>query len=286
MSIVGLARQSAKDNTDISGDEVTSGESWIMTLSAPSSTVTAYNEIEAGGVSFGFPVRGASHSDLESLKMVDYSVEHKDDQQDMFTVTANYSNSREERDTNTSTDPLDAPISYKYDQLDLAVPVLSDKDTGALILNLLGKPPLSPFVENEPLTRITIVKNEYSYDNDKAEDIRNTVNKQKQKINGRVYTAGTVKLERFTGNNQFDQDNNEYYVVTYQVLIKKDGFKRTLMERSRTNKFGQAPVQLVRHDDGAAYLDEDGTYRELTADPKGLSSEWATIESKSWSINL
>ena len=286
MSITVLARKSAQDSTDISGNEVTAGEVWFMRLSTSSSTVEAYNEIESGGQAFGFPVRGASHADLSSLKMIDYSIAHKDEDQRIFTVTANYSNSREERDTNTSTDPLDAPIYYTYDQVDLAVPVLYDQDTGKLILNLLGKPPLSPFVENEPLSRITIVKNQHNYNNEQAEDIRNTVNKQSQRINGKTYIAGTAKLERFTGNNQYDQDGNEFYIVTYQILINKKGFKRTMMERSKTNKYGNPPVKLIVGDDGAAFLDEDGTFRDPAADPKGLSSEWATLESKQWSINL
>jgi len=157
MSIVSLGRKSAEDNTTVAGNTVTADQSWIMRLSAPASTVTAYNQVDASGSSFGFPDRGSGHDDLDSLKMIDYDVSHKDGQQDLFTVTVNYSNEREVIDTNTATNPLDLPISYSYDQIDLMAVVLEDQVTGDLIENFLGKPPASPFIENEPLTRITIL---------------------------------------------------------------------------------------------------------------------------------
>ncbi|HIO50825.1 TPA: hypothetical protein EYN23_26220 [Candidatus Poribacteria bacterium] len=286
MSIVSLGRKSAEDNTTVAGNTVTADQSWIMRLSAPASTVTAYNQVDASGSSFGFPDRGSGHDDLDSLKMIDYDVSHKDGQQDLFTVTVNYSNEREVIDTNTATNPLDLPISYSYDQIDLMAVVLEDQVTGDLIENFLGKPPASPFIENEPLTRITITKNERQYNNDRAEEIRNTVNQQAQRINGRVYPAGQLKLERFTGSNQFDQDAREYFVVTYQILVNKKGFKRKLLQRSTVNTFGQSPADIVIHDDGAAYIDEDGTFRDPTAEPRGLTTEFNTLEVKQWSLRL
>lgn len=286
MSIVSLARKSAVDSTSVSGNTVTSGQPWILKLSAPASTVEAYNQVDTSGSGFGFPNRGSGHPDLSSLKMIDYDVSHKDEQQTLFTITVNYSNEREEIDTNTATNPLDLPISYSYDQIDLAEVVLEDQETGDLILNFLDKPPSTPFVENAPLTRITIIKNERRYNNAKAEDIRNTVNKQAQKIKGTTYPSGQLKLERFTGSNQFDQDGREYFVITYQILVNKKGFKRKLLQRSAVNKFGQSPADIVVHDDGAAFIDEDGTFRDPTADPKGLTTEFNTLEEKAWSLRL
>ena len=286
MSIITFARKSAADNTDVSGNEITAGDPWLLELDAPSSTVTAYNEVESGGSSFNFPVRGAGHPDLDSLKMVDYSISHYEDQQTQFIVTVNYSNDRSERDTNTSTNPLDAPISYSYDQIDLSTPVTVDQESGDLIINYAGKPPSSPFIENEPLTRITITKNERRYDNEKAEDIRNTVNKQSQRINGKVYTAGTLKLERFTGSNQFDQDDREYYIVTYQVLVNKNGFAREWLQVSGVNKFGNPPPKLADIGNGTGMLDEDGTYRPVDSDPVGLFKTVNTLKSKQWSLTL
>lgn len=286
MSITFLNRQSAADDTSITGNAVASNDPWIMRLSNPSSSVTAYNAIEIGGASFGFPLRGDSHPDLESLKMIDYGIAHHNSEQEFFIVTVNYSNDRELIDLNTATNPLDLPISYSYDQVDLATPVLFDAETGNEILNLLGKPPTSPLIENKPLTRITVVKNERRYDNDRAEDIRNTLNRAPQRINGKTYNGGTAKLERFTGNNQFDQDGREYYIITYQILINKEGFKRKLAERGTVNKFGRSPNGLVIHSDGAAFLDEDGTFRDPTADPRAIYTEWNTLEEKSWSLRL
>ena len=285
MSIVFLNRQSATDTTDIAGNEITAGNPWIMRLSDPSSTVTAYNSIESGGAGFGFPLRGDPHADLESLKMIDYSVSHLDTEQELFLVTANYSNVREVIDTNAATNPLDLPISYSYDQVDLIEVILEDQETGDLILNYLGKPPSTPFTENLPLTRITVIKNERRYNNETAESIRNTVNATTQRINGKSYTAGTVKLERFTGNNQFDQNGREYYVVTYSLLVNKKGFKRKFMQVSDKNKFGNPPSDKVEFN-GIAYIDEDGTFRDPLAEPKGLFKLVSTLEEKSWSIRI
>lgn len=286
MSIVSLGRKSAEDNTTVSGNTVTADQSWIMRLSAPASTVTAYNQIDLSGSGFGFPDRGSGHDDLDSLKMIDYDVSHKDGQQDLFTVTVNYSNEREVIDTNTATNPLDLPISYSYDQIDFATPVLFDAVTGKEILNLNGKPFTSPLIENKPLTRITVVKNERQYNNDRAEDLRNTVNRQSQTIKRTTYRAGQLKLERFTGSNQFDQDGREYFVVTYQILVNKEGFKREIAERGTVNKFGKPPNGKVIHSDGAAFLDEDGTFRDPAADPKALYTEYNTLEEKGWSLRL
>ncbi len=286
MSIVFLKKQSATDSTDVSGNEITAGDPWIMRLSGPSSTVAAYNSIESSGSGYGFPLRGDPHADLESLKMIDYSVAHLDSEQELFIVTANYSNVREIIDLNAASNPLDLPISYSYDQVDLATPVLFDADSGDEILNLLGKPPTSPLIENKPLSRITVVKNERRYNNGRAENIRNTINRSAIRINGTTYTGGTAKLERFTGNNQFDQNGREYYVITYQILINKEGFKRKLAERGTVNKFGRPPNGLVIHSDGAAFLDEDGTFRDPAADPKAIYREWSTLKEKSWSLRL
>jgi hypothetical protein len=286
MSISEFARKSASDSTDVTGNEITTGDPWILKLSGPANSVEAYNQIESGGAGFNFPERGEEHPDLESLKMVDYSISHHDDQQGIFIVTVNYSNIREDIDVNTSVNPLDAPIAYSYDQIDLAEVVLTDQKTGDLIVNFLNKPPASPFIENAPLTRITITKNERRYDNNKAENIRNTVNRQSQRIAGKVYEAGTLKLERFTGSNQFDQNGREYFVITYQILVNKKGFKRKLLQRSTVNIQGKSPSKKVIHDDGAAYIDEDGTFRDPAADPPGLTTEFNTLEEKSWSLRL
>ncbi|HHZ95825.1 MAG TPA: hypothetical protein EYN67_09790 [Flavobacteriales bacterium] len=69
-------------------------------------------------------------------------------------------------------------------------------------------------------------------------------------------------------------------------MVNKKGFKRKLLQRSTVNIFGQSPADKVIHDDGAAYIDEDGTFRDPAAEPRGLTTDFNTLEVKQWSLRL
>ncbi len=282
MAITSLARRPADDTTDTTGNIVTSSEVWILHLSTnPSSTVAAYNALDTQSLGFGFPQRGGTHADLTSLLMIEYSVAHHEGQKNIFIVNVSYTNDREESEQLGNDDPLDVPADYDYQQVDRQVVITEDQVTGEAIVNFANSPILG-ITENVPLTRIVIRRNEGTYNDNEAQTFRNAVNSSPVTIQGDVYDTGTAKLELFAGNLRTDQNGDEYYTITYTVLINLEGFARKIPNRGTKNIFGNPPNSLVRASDGAANLDEDGTFRAPTEQP--IISDVNTLKQENWNV--
>jgi len=274
-SITKFARVPAGDNIETEGNLVTAGDPWLLHLDTiPSSAVAAYNAIEVQGSGFGFPKRGASHPDLKSLLMVDYTVEHYESQKAIFSVTVNYTNDREVTDLNGSDDPLDIPADYDFQQLDRQVIITQDAVTGETLQNYAGTPYLA-VTENKPLTRVVVVRNERNYNNSEAESLRNKTNKRAMKIDGYSYDKGVIKLEVFVGTKRRDQDDNIYYSIRYSLLINEELHARKIPNRGAKNKKGRPAPRGLTAGDGAANLAEDGTF--LPKDDKQLIDSWNTL---------
>jgi len=274
-NITKFARVPAGDNIETEGNTVTAGDPWLLHLDTiPSSAVAAYNAIQVQGFGFGFPRRGASHPNLSSLLMVDYTVEHYDGQKSIFMVTVNYTNDREETDENGFDDPLDIPADYDFQQLDRQVVITLDAVTGEPLQNYAGTPYLA-VTENKPLTRVVVVRNERNYNNSEAESLRNKTNKRSMRIDGYSYKKGVVKLEVFVGTKRRDQEDNIYYTVRYSLLINDELHTRKIPNRGAKNKKGRPAPGALTAGDGAANLAEDGTF--LPKDAAVLIDEWNTL---------
>lgn len=277
MAITSLDRLNAADESTQTGNEITANDPWILQLDAAASAVSAHAQVLSGGAGFSFPDIGDGHPDNSALKFVDFTVSHLNEQRTKFVINGNYTNSSSVINQNSAINPLNVPTSYSYDQVDQQVPVLIDVETDDRILNFVGRPYSSPLTENKPLLRITVVRNERTYNSSKAEDLRNTVNKTPVRIDGETYSSGTAKLERFTGSSQFDQNGLTYYVITYQILINKDGFTRKILDRGTRDINNRPPPRSVLGADGAAFLDENGNFVS-----EGVEREWNTLEEKNW----
>ena len=275
-----LYRQSAADNIDEDGNDLTVEDPWIMKLDAPSSIVVAYNALILQGASFSFPALGDSHPANDSLKAIRRPIEHLSDQQTKFLITVSYSNKREDIDKKSNEDPLRLPAAYSYDQVDRNLPITIDAITELPIQNSAGKPFTDTLTENKPLTRITIVRNERNFNGVKSEDIKNTTNSVPTKIDSYTYETRSLKMESITASKQFDQQDRTYYTITYKVLVNSEGFTRKVIDRGDTNKNGQTPGNLVRGSDGAAYLNGEGLY--LAPDAEIIVLEFNTLETTNW----
>ena len=286
MAILTLARRPASDTATTQGNTIESTEVWLLTLSTiPSSTVAAYSALDTASSGFGFPPKGGSHRDLDSLIMINYDVAHLDSQKAKFEVTVNYTNDREETEQFGSDDPLDVPADYDYQQVDRQIVITEDQVTGLAIQNF-AKEPILGITENKPLTRIVIKRNEPSFNNARAQTFRNSVNSSSVTIQGDVYTSGTAKLELFAGTLMRDQNDNEYFAITYTVLINEDGFIRKIPNRGTKNIFGNPPNSLVRGSDGAAYLNEDGSFRSPDdIESNGpINTPYNTLTRENWNV--
>ena len=272
--------QTSADTISEDGNILTAEVPWIMILDSSANVVQANNILNLQGPGYGFPLQGQRHPDNPSLVFVNKTVDHFEGNQGKFIIIANYTNFREDIDRKSSSDPLDLPTSYSFEQVDRNVTITIDAVTKKPITNSAGKPLLG-ITENKPLTRFIIVRNERRFSTKETSLIRNTVNSVPTKIDGETFDKGTLKLESITASKQFDQDDREYYVVTYKVLENPDSFVRKIADRGRLNKLGNAPGNLVAGSDGAAYLDGEGLY--LPPDAEIVYNEVNTLKMSNWS---
>jgi len=279
-TIAQLFVQTSADTIDEDGNSLTSQTPWLMKLTAPANVVEAYTAINSQGAGFSFPNSGDPHPDNDSLKFVKKTVSHFEGQQGKFLVIANYTNDRVDIDNKSSSDPLDLPAAYSFDQVDRTVPITIDTVTGLPIQNSAEKPILG-ITENKPLTRHTIVRNERRYDKKRASEIRNTINSVPTKIDGQTFATGTLKLESITASKQFDQDDRTYFAITYKVLEDPESFVRQFEDRGEVNILGNAPGNLVIGSDGAAYLNGEGLY--LPPDDEIVILDVNTLVLTNWS---
>jgi hypothetical protein len=280
MAITSLIIQSAVDTIDENGNDLTAQELWIMELDAPANVVQAYNQMNSFGGAFNFPDLGDSHPDAEALKAINRDIEHYESQQTKFLITVDYSNVRADVEENSSSNPLDLPADYSYEQVDRQVDVRIDAVTDDPIENSAGKPYLG-ITENKPLDRIVIVRNERFYNNSSIQEIRNTINKTATKIDGATYLAGTLKMESITATKEFDQEDRTYYTITYRVLINPESFKRKFFDQGGVDKNGRRPPNKLILEDGSGYLDGNGDW--LAEGAEIVENEFYTLKAVNWS---
>lgn len=277
-----LDRANAVDTTKINGNLLTAVEMWTLKDASANNTVAALTEAN----NLGLPRLGASHQSNSSAKVIDISITHFSQQGNMYTFAVNYSNDRVEIDKKSNTDPLLLPAAISYDQIDNVVPVLNDTVTGAAFLNSAGDLYTTAFQENKPLTRITIRRNEGDFDARKAATLRNTVCPNAVRIDGFTYAANTAKLERFVASKQFDQDDNVYFVITYQIIINEDTFIRKVFDVGIRDKAGMKPGDALiiqsTGSGGLALLNADGNFITPKSDPNILSFNTLSVED--WSF--
>ena len=260
-----IEKLKAADKFTESGNVLNCTSPYLLVMDAASNTVEAY--LALTGV--GAPALGDEHPSLSSLLVIDRTIDHFKSQKDKFTVMVSYSNQRGEIDFQSQENPLDLPASISMDQVDRQVPVEFDVETGLKIKNS-AKRSFGAITENKPLTRITIQRNERNYNNTTANTMRNTINKTSFRIDGYTYPVGTVKLEKYFGDKQFDNEGQSYYRITYQLLVnEEDGFVRQLIDRGDKDINGASPGRNVPIDSqGAAFLSEGEFILNADAEPK------------------
>jgi len=223
------------------GNVKTYSEDWQLFLDVSASQVAAdviIQSLEEGNV-FAFPVNNQIHDDSDSLRAIDYQVSKWAPTETMkYKVTVGFTNQRE--DINTSQDPLDAPANVSYQAVDKEVIVEIDTVTGDAITNSAGRPFSPPITETIKLIRITVTRNESSYNTSKLQKLMGKTNKGSMGIDGYSYKDGDVYMESINGSNQFDQKGEEYFVVTYTMTVNTDGFSRKFIDAGFEDRNGRS----------------------------------------------
>ena len=260
-----IEKLKAADKLTESGNVLTCTSPYLLVMNTASDVVEAYLALTSAGA----PALGAEHPSLSSLIVIDRAVDHFKNQKDKFTVIVSYSNQRTDIDEQSQENPLDLPASISMDQVDRQVPVEFDVETGLKIRNS-AKRPFGAITENKPLTRITIQRNERNYNNTTANTMRNTINSSSFRIDGYTYDTGTVKLEKYFGDKQFDNEGNSYYRITYQMLVdEENGFVRKLIDRGDKDINGASAGKNVPIDSqGAAFLSAGEFILDPDAEPE------------------
>ena len=245
------------DTLSESGGVVSVTDTYKITMDGPSNTVQVWNILNG----IGAPALGDSHPDLSSLRLISRSIEPLSGGAEDTTIhilSVNYSNDLSLSQSSGDEDPLNIPAKYTYDQVDTVKGVEVDAFTGNKILNSAGNP-FAAITENFPLTRIVIERNEKTFSNQDASFYRNKINEFSLTIDGEVYGADTVKIERITGSPNIAPSGDTYYKVVYSILIDPDSFVRKVIDRGLKDIDGKPPGRGVKLDsEGAGYLSQDG----------------------------
>ena len=253
-------------------DDVTIEEPWKLVLRDPALIGEVYVLLDSLVGDNGFPdIEDPYSDDLSGVICVDRSIEHYQEQRNIFIITVKYSNTKEDTEGENG-DPLDKPTVYTYTAVDNQKVVEKDTRTKKIISYTNGRPVIPPFTENFPLTRVTANRNEANFNNYRISSLQSKINSGGMSIEGRSYGKGTVQFENVSATTQYMQDGTKYYSVTYTLLINVEGFKRKVINADNFHlvKDGETN-KLTRTKDGTVKkLDKNGA---LLADEQQLDPE-------------
>lgn len=242
------------------GNQLAYNQEWYYEVDQFISSVEAETIIDSlgEGNAYGFIPVSSAHPDNSALIAIDYKVKRQGSQNIKYTINVVFSNDR--TTINSSSSPLEAPANVNYDQIDREILVTKDPVTNKALTNTANRQIWPPLTENKPDSRITYVKNRRRFDNKNAGLYRNTVNEAPVYIDGKQYDTGTVKLERWTGSKQFDTNGREYFINTYSLLIREEGWKRTQISLGFEDIDGNVPNLEGRLLTEPWKLDENGKF--------------------------
>lgn len=290
MSVVSLTRDKNQPPCNFTGSTKEASENWTLKVSENLVPIQAQLLIESisrdVNNSYGFSVIGKGHPYDSSLIAVGYNTAQREPTSfTIYDITISFTNSRSS--INSSVSPLDAAPNISYDMVDNVVVVEFDQENpnaNKPIQNSAGTPII--LTENEPMIRCTIVRQENNYSARRALSYAGTVNSGSVRIVGETFAAGTAKLERWTGSNQYDANGRLYWSVTYQILFRDEGFVRKVIDKGLLDINKRPPVSSKGFKANTEYkLNGAGSFmsNEDQADPtKSAVLEFNTLRVSNW----
>ena len=147
------------------------------------------------------------------------------------------------------------------------------KDNGGdPIDNSAGDPYQNPLLVDDAHLEVTIVRNEKSFDPDRALSFIGSVNDNNVDVAGKLSTARQAKLIQYTGSNQ-KENEIDFWSVTYKIRFKEDTWDTVILDQGFNKNVGgiktkilddnQAKITVPRKLDGAGDELADGQPAEF-----------------------
>lgn len=222
------------------------------------------------------PQKGDAHPEDSNLICISRGVSSISDDKRIREVTCSYSSLT--TDTVTEEDPLKRDPKITWGTFETSV--VAEKDNaGGAIENSAGDPYQNPLMVDNAHLEVTIVRNEASYDPDRALSFTGKVNKGGVTIAGKISTARQAKLVQYTGSNQKENEIS-FWSVTYKFRFKEDTWDTQILDQgfNRIALIGGAILNIPIIDESQqditvpAKLDKNG--QPLA---KGLPPEFNTF---------
>ena len=298
-----LARRKGEDSVDTSyvenpqGDlvkQVDIGQRWILNSKEPLSILDAETVVSQDA---NFPKMGRSYSNARrDIICVGIDASHVDGQRGIFNIEAKFSNERwimveeaEAPDTDTGgynggsgtkkdsyIDPTTLPPVYSSQPVDRRRVVTHDAKTNKPISYSNGRAVSPAIMENFPLLRISVSRNERRFNNS-AMRVIGRINSGGMSINNTSFGAETVQLENAGYTTATDTNGRQYYKVVYSFLINPEGFKRSVLQAD-THEKREGKILPMPTGNGRAWkLNSDGTFMDAGSQTDPNAGEYLEI---------
>ena len=146
-----------------------------------------------------------------------------------WVVSVEYSNAREDPNIeDQSVDPTTLPLRYTSDSIDYQVALEQDEDSQPqLVRNTVGDAfdPVPTVVRSN--RRITVQRNTSTFSESDAAQLQNTVNNANITLRGVTYSAGRLRLIRWSAQSGVWNDDSgtpiTYYEQTIEIEVAPEG---------------------------------------------------------------
>lgn len=281
--------QSATESAGV----VTCRRSFRVQLDAPSE----YGALQALYAT-GIPARGdaypAAPTGKATPKCSGKSATPADNTRTIFRVDVDYTNEARVIEQMQRDDPDVAPWSrdprHEYEFSEYNVPLQIDftTPTAKPLVNAAGEPFDPPLEVQAVYPKVSISRASQTYDQNVAAALIGSVNASDVTINGKVVTAGTARLLRWSGSeavwlNPATSAAVDYYEEAIEIEIRSGGFDVSLRNEG-FHVLADGVQSRIIFSDGQPpavpqFLSADGT--TITATPNYIT--FRPYEHKSWS---
>ena len=294
-----LGGQGAAENDGI----ITADRSFLVTLTAASASgpleamyaTDGVTTIPAYGAQYPLGVTNKARARVVSKTVSPHAA---DTTRLVYVVTVSYSNKPEALELITSSNPDVAPWNrdpvYDYDFDNADVELDMDKaSTPIRVCNAAGDKLDPPVVVSEARPRIVISRAKTSYDLSTAISLINTVNAATVAVNGVNFSAGTLRLLKWSGRENTYTDSAGSDTTYYEQVIELEygaaGFDIVRVNEGLKEKTAGGSLLPILCADGSntstpRLLNANGTAASIGATPNYLTfvpyakSSWTALD--------
>ena len=211
------------------------------------------------------PVIGSVHPEDANAYCTDISVTNSNPWKG-WTVTATYSDERTLQQSSSGNGPEDDEVLISWQSEGYEEVVTTDTVTGKAILNSAGDP------YDEPPTResthlVASIQANFLSVPAWILSYQNAVNSDAITIGGLAIAAGLAKMSNLSIGNRQIRNGTNYYPVSFDIKIKKDGWKFEPLESGYRQR--KSPLPLPGSDEKVDCLGAD---KKVVSEPVPLDA--------------